>query len=290
MSNALTNPSFETAAAWSFNAYAGRNTDEANTGGYAGWLIVQPSGGIGWDTGQITQADFPTRSGQDYRVSLFFNADLRADTTLRVLIDPDGNGYQAFTDLAVFGSGWTEWHAGMFAGQAGTASIRIQAVDNTQNALWYVDDVVVTEMAITKTITDAVKADLDDISQANGFALDVARVTTDDDDIYKVPTPGIIWRPAGSGDSEKVSMGGKNATVQRYALELAARSIDDLHNLLDDVRNAVERSVADGGNTIATAGILKVMVGEWTGYEYADNRWVMACMIDVTYDYLAGSA
>lgn len=189
------------------------------------------------------------------------------------------------------------WNAGSLAFTPATSPIDLDircVVGSGATNEWLLDNIRLEQVpVITKQITDAVKLDLDDISIATGYSLDVNSVTTGEEDIYKVATPGIIWRPAGSGDSD-LDTHSDNAGValQRYAIELSARSLDDLHNLFDDVRNAIEHKTAGAfdGNVMTLADVVIAGVSDWSGVERDEDRWVMACVIDVTYGYERGAA
>ena len=175
-------------------------------------------------------------------------------------------------------------------------AILLDAGAVTIDQRWLVDSVVVVEYAvITKAVTDAVKADLGHISVANGYDTDVAVLTTADEDITKVATPGIVWRPAGSGDSNPDHLTNRTSrAVQRFDVALSALSLDALNNLLDDVRNCIERNTAGAFTgstmTLATPKVMTAAVTSWDAAEYAGDRWIMKCNVEVVYDFARGSA
>ena len=306
MANVISNPSFETSASWSFNAQAARTTDAANTGSYSVGLLVLPAGGFGgWNVGSAIQS-FPTTSGIDYAITLYANGDLGEDTGLNVLVDPTGTGtaYDALGPLTIpGGAGWHFIEVGTFQAAASTALIEITPVSGTEIALWYVDDVsveAVTTVAISKAIRSAIVSDLNAIDGSGDFVSTLASVNREPQDWRTIATPGVFIT-GGSGsrpgrtDMEAFSPN-EGVTENEFQLQLVVKSTtpnQDTDDLLDDIRNAVERNASNLYGVNTSNYKVSEVACDWSELEpldQDDDYYFRGVVVKVKYYYKRGSA
>lgn len=152
-------------------------------------------------------------------------------------------------------------------------------------------------MSITLTLRDAVVDDLGDINGAGIFVTDLTAGT-----IATVPTPDSMLslpaaevRPGEGGTTEDPETLGctDGMSEQDIIVELHVRSTtpyDAIANLVDDVRNAIERA---GGNVRTVTGVFFARVAAWEikhlAEDHANQRGRATITVHVKYEYDAGS-
>ncbi len=165
-----------------------------------------------------------------------------------------------------------------------------------------IDPVEETSEVITRKLRDLLVQELERITTDNGFSTTVRRVYTRPVSMHAIVTPsvGIVPQEGGTIDVREGSVTTGEAQAV-FTLRLAVQSsdpYDDAMNLLDDVRNAVERpdsllcgtSIANDGYSVwhSTIDSYEVTLPEDEG-EMANMRVIDADVL-LEYQYQRGSA
>jgi hypothetical protein len=99
---------------------------------------------------------------------------------------------------------------------------------------------------ITRSLREALLADLQQITIANGFKNTLADVTKYPKPIREMKAPCVSITEGGSGEAEIETIGNRQGlATQSFNLIAAVRSMDGpeaMDDLLDDIRNAIERT------------------------------------------------
>ena len=159
-------------------------------------------------------------------------------------------------------------------------------------AVWHVDDVGVTDMALTQLLEADLLADLANISVANGFDTDVAEVSADPLDAQHATMPSVELNPDEGGDAEVSELGDRAAAAeQQWTLRLlvaGATHRADIQNLLDDVRNTVAT-----GTLSQRSGVESAKVATWDAplleESIGEQRASMRAVVRARYNYLRGA-
>ncbi len=151
-------------------------------------------------------------------------------------------------------------------------------------------------MAQSRTLTDKVILDLKDISVANGFDTDVSVVDRRVVTFQSATVPHIEVRAGGSGplvdsDPEQLSVD-LGAATHRNLLKLYIRDDkpeEKLDDLIDDVRNAIERKTS---NIQTVAQVWDATVVQATPFHTTEDlkdNWAGAeLLIETRYEYERG--
>jgi len=297
MANLVTNPSFESGA-------TGWSLDHA--------LVTDAYGGHDGDNACYVYAwrrfiGDPLRSGEAYQdvavdpgdivvVSAYARLVRGPVTAVLAARNPAAYALETLDEQAV-DADWVQLSGSLVArGSSITVDLRLgnlTAAASGDAVLF--DSVEVVVVPITKTIRDAIVSDLQDISTANGYETDLVEVGTEPKRREEVRAPAVYLVPEQGGVAELETLSnGQGAAIQRIAVDCFVRSStphDDAIKLLDDVRNAVERS---DGATLAVNGVESVQVVEWsevmTSEDVGDQWGIITATIEVAYVYSRGSA
>jgi hypothetical protein len=149
-------------------------------------------------------------------------------------------------------------------------------------------------MASTNTLRDALVADLTAITVAGGFNTTLAEVLAEPDPEKETLKPAAVLTsgPGGTSDQESLT-NTKGLAVQQFVVELHIQSAtpqQDMDDLLDDVRNAAERS---NSNLLAVAGTEMVTATEWdeaaTDTPISQGTYIRKVTVEIRYLYTRGS-
>jgi len=295
--NLVTNPSFESGGTgWTLghalvtDAYGGR------TGDYACYVYAwRQFVGDPLQSGEAYQ-DVTVEPGDILVVSVYARLARGNVTAILAASNPTASK-QRNIDEQVVGDEWTKLSGSFVArGSSITVNLRLGNIQSAASgdAVLF-DDVEVIVVPITKTIRDAIVSDLQDISTANGYETDLVEVGTEPKRREEVRVPAVYLVPEQGGVAELETLSnGQGEAIQRIAVDCLVRSStphDDAIKLLDDVRNAVERS---DGATLAVNGVESVQVVEWsevmTSEDVGDQWGIITATIEVAYVYSRGSA
>lgn len=201
-------------------------------------------------------------------------------------------------EAATASTPWSE-ASGSFVAAGASFQLRLRpdgaGTEGEAVTIWVVDDVEVESMAITAQIRAAVIDDLKYISTANGFSATLSEVASEPKRIDDIRTPGVALTDSPGGGSQPEGLGNQKAAgTQRITVRMVVHSSTpcvDLDNLLDDVRNAVERS---GSYCSAVSGVYLVGVEEWTEVktdrEISEQFYTRDATIVVNYIWQRGAA
>lgn len=154
-------------------------------------------------------------------------------------------------------------------------------------------------MAKTKALRNALIADLQDIDGEGLFVTDLTagEITTEPKQRTFLRFPAVAIAPGERGASEEPDTlsGATGIAAQSFDLEVTVASEtphDAIQDLLDDIRNAMERKT--GSNLCAVDGVLFVVVDGWERDEEQDKqtaqqRAVIKVSVTVKYGYTRGS-
>lgn len=301
--NAITNGGFEAGSTgWTLLTGAVVGTDYVFEGTKA---LKLPS--IKSDFGPILSAgaalqSFSMTLGASYIVRLRINGTEMPDEEAPFIarIDYGSGAYEDGVQFAkadvMPGDAWTRIAFPAFIAVGTTGRVNFapgfRATDGT--SIWWVDDVQAVEVGKTADIQQGIVDDLNDISVANGFATDVAEVQTELRLLSQAQTPAVHIRPTLGGESDVATLTDRHGvTSQFFALNLIVKSATPhaaATALLDDVRNAVERSSSNIG---AVAGVQYAGVTEWTEFknstDMSNQFGVIEAQIRVDYYYQRGT-
>jgi len=224
------------------------------------------------------------------------------NSNLLVRLNVGGSFQESIVESNVDGDAWEQISLGPFEATSKDYTIEIglqsKAIGSTAYGIWLIDDVqlLAGDMAKTALISTAILSDLSDISVSNGFSTDVAQITREP--TADIKYPGLSLRPLGSGNADLETLTNTmGQAVQLYEVVCHVRSSTPyaaIQNLLDDVRNSVERS-SSAVHALGDAdlAIRDVVVSEWTGVETSTDidmyKEQMSVTIEVSYTYNRGS-
>ena len=152
-------------------------------------------------------------------------------------------------------------------------------------------------MGHTRTIRDAIVTDLQTITTANGYATTVRQVYTEPVGIEAHVFPFLELRPSEGGSSDSTELGSRGGeSAQAFTVMGGIDSstpLDDLMDLLDDVRNSIEKSTSTVC-VLTDPPVIQATVQDWqlgpAGDEVAIGEREFTADIFVTYSYVRGSA
>ena len=150
---------------------------------------------------------------------------------------------------------------------------------------------------ITELLRDAIVADANTITVANGFAITVQKVYAEPTGIEKRVFPFLEFRPDEGGSSESVELGSRGGeSIQIFSVLGGCKSgtpLSDLMALLDSLRNAIEKPTS-AVCALSSPNVITAAVQEWqvgpTGEEVSLGEREFSADIFVTYSYTRGSA
>lgn len=196
--------------------------------------------------------------------------------------------------------GWTQYTCPAVVPTSSTVDIFVKgdeiAADPFTTYWGFVDDCEFWEggVAITRALRDALVLDLQDIDGTGGFVTTLVEVGVEPKDVDKIVSPSVYLAPAETGEAEPLTIANVMDGVQRYTVQSYVRSATphaDAQDLLDDIRNAVERSTS---NLHQRADVLLSMVTGWSEVlTWGDiaNQWgLIEVTVTVKYSYTVGSA
>ena len=298
MENLVLNPSFEAGmSGWAFDHAMPSDQYGAHDGDNACWIYTYQSylGGPK-KTGYIVQ-DIAVSPGDIVRIRAWVREQSPGGTSISCSFrNPSGAAWRELERV----SSAPDWtliaHDAIARGDR--IALKFELTDYASAPLlssWLVDDVEVIVVPITKTIRDALISDLQQISTANGYGTDLVEVGTEPKPMSEARPPAVYLVPGQGGTAELETLSNmQGAAIQRITLDLLVRSAtphDDAVVLLDDVRNAIERS---DGATLAVNGVESVQVVEWSEVmtsEDVGNAWgLVNVTVEVAYVYSRGSA
>ena len=312
--NILLDPGFELGSVWVYTGVATRVNELARSGSWSAKLVSTK--GLVLETPTNTQS-IVTQSvtlvpGDGYSFSIYYNAGGATSAADLILeCDPgDGSFQEVGRKAAGDGEQWLQLVGSEIkaVGTAGRVRFRTPLISGGSDdqtppveSIWYVDDTVyevTLEVAITNTIKSAIVADLNDISIANGYSVDIGYVGVEprrfEDISDDLPAAFIL-----SGDyemsPEDVSIGGRvGLATQVYGIQMVLRSStpnQDTDDLFDDIRNVIERTTS---NTIAVARVSKADITAaseiLTDPQTHEEVYFREVQIEVEYEYQRGSA
>ncbi len=196
-------------------------------------------------------------------------------------------------------SGWQEMTAIFTATGASVEIWLANGYDADSDPLstnaWLFDDLEFIEMAKTAQIKAALVDDLEQISTANGYTFTVAEVGTEPKRVDEARFPGLYLIPGAGGSANIEELGNRAGyATQRYGVQLFVRSTTpntDMDNLLDDVRNAVERSA---GNLMGISGVEYAGVSQWsevvTEGDINEHVYYRELVVEIRYEFTRGAA
>jgi hypothetical protein len=149
-------------------------------------------------------------------------------------------------------------------------------------------------VSVTATIKTALVADLDAIDGTGIFSTTLKETGTEPVRIDEAEAPAIyIFASDGTSDLETLT-NLRGETEQSYTLDLVIKSTTpnaDMDTLLDDVRNAIERSTS---NVLGVAAVNTATVTDWTPVEtdpgIHEGVYIRQVNVVVSYLYTRGSA
>lgn len=309
MANKIINGGFENGeASWTFVDDTDVSTSYAYTGIRSARFITVNDTILGVPThksGQIEQS-FALRTGNEYTLKLHVLAStLNNPAFVGVYLDK-GSGEQALFENYVAEipnieeNEWIEWDLGTHTatGESGSLRITIDTIFGGRYTYLYADQVELIEVGATTDMRDAVETDLNTISVANGYSTDVAKVYAEAIPENVRVYPCISLEPTEGGDTDPDEETERIIDAEQSFTMTAAVSGADIHtkamNLLDDVRNALEKSTsAIMTFTQDDFTLLSVRVSDWdyepTSEDVSNLQTQFVCIITIHYQYLRGS-
>ena len=281
MDNLLTNPGFEQHTGGEPDGWTRTNlaTSEASYGALDGdralalclWREVigldpvtfEPIYGD-WLEPAATQAVAVTE-GLAYELAGWVALQSGATGTVRLRVKNPSSGSWQTVDSAASGADWQRL-GGLLVAAGSEITVRWD-VERTgsENTRWLLDRAGVYEMAITRSIKNALVSDLEHITEANGYSKTLAEAGLEPKDWDEAKYPAVYVIPDAGGSSELETLTNlKGEAEQAFTLQLVLKSANpntDMDNFLDDVRNAIERSA---GNLNTLAGVEFAGITEWS--------------------------
>ena len=163
---------------------------------------------------------------------------------------------------------------------------------------WYVDDLFYgttdeeDRVAFTKSIREAIITDLNVIDGTGIYTTNLAQVLREPTVLDRIVTPAAaVFGASGSSQIDEIS-NNRRLSQQTYTVQLLVRGTDphgQAENLLDDVRNAIERDGAAVAAVSSTyAKVWRVNVSEWReSYTSEDVHDLYAIHeVDVSVEYM----
>lgn len=157
-------------------------------------------------------------------------------------------------------------------------------------------------LGLQRNIRDKMILDLQDVTTGNGFSMTLAEVLTAPKKVDLLVTPAVGIAPGTGGQSDRTSISGEMESrvfFQLQAVFSADAPADEVHDGLDDMRNAIERSGTSGSgptgqsNICTLAGVLDAIVADWEEVpldEEARTSWgIWTAEVEVRYVYTGGN-
>jgi hypothetical protein len=239
----------------------------------------------------------------EYVWSAYVMPDI-AITDLNIAVDKGDGVLMALGTGASYTlpSGWNlvEFCRFVAVGHHVRLEFSVNPPDVNGSSSWFVDDmelVPVTEALdmITKRIRDAILLDLADITVANGFSTTLVEVGAEPKRIADSTLPCVFLTtgPGGRGEAYQLSNFAGHTTHQ-FVVQMMVRSSTpnaDMDNLLDDVKNSVERSTS---HVTALTEVDDITVVDWTettvSGDISNSTYYREATIQVSYVYSRGAA
>ena len=153
-------------------------------------------------------------------------------------------------------------------------------------------------MAVTKSLKDALVADCESITVANGFENTIGDVATDPEDATALALPALVIEGLADGEDDPATFGARMANAtQRFTVVGLIRGDESgaaLESLLDDLRNAVGRPTSNL-KTALTSGnkVQHAIVSGWDEDEGSprlkNEVHRFSAVVEVSYYYVRGS-
>jgi hypothetical protein len=266
----------------------------------SGTGLSQKQGGVRWASLDLTV-------GYEYTIRIYATPDATAsggplNGQLEITLESGFVESSAYVHTSnVDNDAWEEIVIGPYVatGAVGALYVECGTVDlgSSDAGLWFVDNVRLMEVdpvGMTNDVRSAIVADAEDITTGNGYSMTVVEVGVEPKPIELVKAPAIFLVPGEGGDSDPATLTNrKGVATQRVVLQLLVRSATphaDVENLLDDVRNVIERSDSNVG---ALPAVRKITVSEWTEVVTQGeihNQWgLIEAVVTVEYLYTRGS-
>lgn len=303
MANRIANPSFEIESPdpWAYENNAARSDDRATDGAWSGRVPSIATLVPGAEGGKASQS-FTFAAIEKYTLTarVWVDSQPSPARTLTFTVEQGGDDVVALVvstdDLTP--NDWNDVETPLFVPQIGAATLTIEgSVYVGFGALvnFYVDEVVVEEaQMVTKTLRGALLLDLQSISGI---------VTTDKNplDLKEAfeRAPFAFISEAGSGEASPETLSNmRGEAVQTFTVVMGVKTrtdtLDALDDLLDDLRNSVER---DAGNlraaVIANGGVEIVIVANWSdvnpGETIGEGRLFRTATVTAQYLYERGA-
>ncbi|RMF18883.1 MAG: hypothetical protein D6760_13540 [Deltaproteobacteria bacterium] len=289
--NALVNPGFESGLdGWTVDGLV-LPQGPARSGTAAAQLIaVRPYIGAPLAPAGVSQS-VTLKPGETYHAWCWYRLESGSAGRLTVALI-DGTRWRYLLERA---PGTRDWqHADLiFTAESSSGVFWAQAA--TEACQFSLDDCGIALMAITQQIRDALVSDLQQITTGNGYSTTLVEVGREPKRITEARAPAVYIAPGEGGTSELETISsGMGSAVQRFTLQMIVRSAtpnQDMDNLLDDVRNAIERS---GSAVLALSDVVTAAVTGWTETvtepDIALDTYYREATVEVTYLYRRGSA